>query len=85
MFFLKAVVMVLTSAGLTECFAVDPSSSHIRKRQPAVLRRLDTRQNKQKEAAQTCLAINSLQTASAKTGQEAGTDGIKPGQAPSPT
>jgi hypothetical protein len=33
----------------------------------------------------TCLASDALQTASEKTGQEDGTDGIKPGQARSQT
>ncbi|KAH8672141.1 hypothetical protein BGZ60DRAFT_469528 [Tricladium varicosporioides] len=33
--------------------------------------------------SQTCLAANALQTASGKTGQETGTEGIKAGQAPS--
>lgn len=43
--------------------------------------RLQQRQN----GNPTCLAPNALQTASEKTGQEAGTDGIKDGQAPSET
>lgn len=33
----------------------------------------------------TCIAANALQSASDLTGQEPGTEGIKPGQAPSAT
>jgi hypothetical protein len=36
-------------------------------------------------ASPTCLAANALQSASDLTGQESGTAGIKPGQAPSAT
>lgn len=38
-----------------------------------------------KRAENTCIAANALQTGSFKTGQEPGTDGIKPGQSPSAT
>lgn len=36
-------------------------------------------------ASPTCLAANALQSSSDLTGQESGTDGIAPGQAPSAT
>jgi len=38
-----------------------------------------------KNASPTCLAAKAIQSASDLTGQESGTAGIKPGQAPSAT
>lgn len=38
-----------------------------------------------RQGQQSCLDPNLIQSASAKTGQEPGTEGIKPGQAPSAT
>ncbi|KAH7413370.1 hypothetical protein BKA64DRAFT_719281 [Cadophora sp. MPI-SDFR-AT-0126] len=83
MLFSYIAIFALGSAGLINgaVLASDPVSGRAQK---SKFRGVQSRQNTNK-ASQTCLAANALQTASGKTGQEAGTDGIKPGQAPSAT
>ncbi|KAH6720877.1 hypothetical protein BKA61DRAFT_640961 [Leptodontidium sp. MPI-SDFR-AT-0119] len=83
MLFSTLALFVLGSAGLIDGAAVAPNLGYGGDRE-AKFQGIQDRQNRQKPD-QTCLAANALQTASAKTGQEAGTDGIKAGQAPSAT
>ncbi len=83
MLFSYITLFALGSAGLINgaVLASDPVSGRAQKSR---FRGVQSRQSKDKPN-QTCLAANALQTASEKTGQEAGTDGIKAGQAPSAT
>lgn len=81
MLFSNLALLALGSAGLTNAAAL---SSHLPKRSNGETQILSIRQNNQK-SDKTVLSGNALQTASANTGQEAGTDGIKAGQAPSAT
>ncbi|KFY66380.1 hypothetical protein V496_02073 [Pseudogymnoascus sp. VKM F-4515 (FW-2607)] len=69
------VVALLASAGLIEGAAMDFSRTKAELGTNLVLR----------QAEPTCLKRDTIQSASALTGQEEGTDGIKPGQAPSET
>jgi transcription initiation factor TFIID subunit 15 len=73
------LIASLASAGLIEGAALDLSNNaNIVARQ----QRGGGQQGGQ-QGGQTCLKTNLIQTASGLTGQEPGTDGIKPGQAPS--
>lgn len=74
-FIAVALLALLASAGLTEGAAMDFSRTKAEHGTNLVLR----------QAGQICLKRNTIQSASALTGQEDGTDGIKPGQAPSAT
>lgn len=80
MLFSSFILLALGSAGISTCATIPEQSSY---RSENTLRHLE---NRQKEAANgKCLAANLTQNASSKTGQEPGTDGIKPGQVPSAT
>ena len=82
---LSIILVAFSSAGLINAAALTPSTTN---KGSAGSQALDSRQNNNKQnsnASQTVLAANALQTASQRTGQEAGTDGIKAGQAPSAT
>lgn len=74
---LVILIASLVSAGLIEGATLDMSKGAI----------LEARQRGGQQGGQqggqTCLNTNLIQTASTLTGQEAGTEGIKPGQAPS--
>ncbi|KAL5348912.1 hypothetical protein ACLOAV_006337 [Pseudogymnoascus australis] len=74
-FIVVALLALLASVGLTEGAAMDFSRTDAEHGTNLVLR----------QAEQTCLNRNTIQSAGALTGQEDGTDGIKPGQAPSET
>lgn len=71
----SVVVALLASAGLIEGAAMDFSRTKVELGTNLVLRQTEP----------TCLNRDTIQSASALTGQEEGTDGIKPGQAPSET
>lgn len=73
MLYSYVAIALLGSAGLVNAAALDMP-----------LRR-QAGGNQNQGASPTCLAANALQSASDLTGQESGTDGIKPGQAPSAT
>lgn len=68
-------VAFLAFAGLIEGAAMDFSRTKAELSTNLVLR----------QAEPTCLKRDTIQSASALTGQEKGTEGIKPGQAPSET
>jgi transcription initiation factor TFIID subunit 15 len=73
MFFRFILVASLASAGLIEGAAMDLLDKT----------NVMARQQRGQQGGQTCLQNNLIQTASTLTGQEPGTEGIKPGQAPS--
>ncbi|CAG8949993.1 hypothetical protein HYFRA_00004325 [Hymenoscyphus fraxineus] len=85
MLFSKVFMLALGFAEISTCVSVPQRSEY---RSVSALRRLEGRQ---KQAAtgtgkgDNCVPANLIQSASAKTGQEPGTDGLKPGQAPSDT
>ena len=82
---LSTILVAFSSAGLINAAALTPSTTN---KGSAGSQALDSRQNtnnKKPNASQTVLDAKSLQTASERTGQEEGTDGIKAGQAPSAT
>lgn len=76
MLFSSFILLALGSAGISTCATIPERAEN-------ALRQLENRQNQ--AANGKCLATNLTQSASSKTGQEPGTDGIKPGQAPSAT
>ncbi len=73
MFFRLVVIALLGSSDLIEGVAAGIVSSRSELGTNVIVER----------AEPTCLNANALQSASDLTGQESGTDGIKPGQAPS--
>lgn len=77
MIFHIILIASLASAGRIEGAVLD-----ISKGANLVARQQGGRQGSQ-QGGQTCLNTNLIQSASALTGQEPGTEGIKPGQAPS--
>lgn len=81
MLFSSLALFALGSAGLINGASLGSNQAYRGNEGTKVL---DIRQNNQK-VDKTALASNALQTASEKTGQEAGTDGIVAGQAPSAT
>ena len=83
MLFFNLALFALGSAGLINGAAVSSNLAYGRD-QETRSQEIQGRQNKQ-TPNQTCLAANALQTVSERTGQEAGTDGIKDGQSPSAT
>lgn len=81
MLFSTLALVALGSAGLINGAALASNRAY---RSNEGTKVLDVGQNNQKVDPKV-LASNALQTASQKTGQEAGTDGILAGQAPSAT
>lgn len=79
MLFNTVALAVLGAAVAVECGSV----GHLQLHQN--LNRRSGTQVFQRQASPSCLDPAVLSTASAKTGQEPGTDGIKAGQAPSDT
>lgn len=91
MFFKSILFASLALAGLIEGAAIGiPAESNLVARQGGGQRGGGGRGGQQgggqqgnQQGGQTCLNNNLIQSASKLTGQEDGTEGIKPGQAPS--
>ncbi|PVI04789.1 hypothetical protein DM02DRAFT_555581 [Periconia macrospinosa] len=87
MFSRSILIALVASAGLIEGTAIDFSISPkmVARQQGGQRNGQQGGQRGGQQGGQTCLNNDLIQSASALTGQEAGTEGIKPGQAPSAT